>query len=157
MVSLQKLIFSNIHNEMVSRAGKLGKKEDQPHGKENEDEFRILVRSVNGYAINMIDPEGYIRTWNEGARNIKGYESHEIIGKHISVFYIQEDIEKGVVEENLRLTRKRGSFECEGWRVRKDGTVFWANVIFTAIYDSRKRLTGYAKVSKDISEKQKTK
>ncbi len=142
---------------MVSGAGKLGKKKDQPHGKENEDEFRILVRSVKDYAIYMIDPEGYIQTWNEGARNIKGYESHEIIGRHISVFYNQEDIEKGIVEENLRLTRKRGSFECEGWRVRKDGTVFWANVIFTAIYDGRKRLTGYAKVTKDITENQKTK
>src|ERR1700676_2568336 len=142
---------------MVSGAGKLGKKEDQPHGKENEDEFRILVRSVKDYAIYMIDPEGYIQTWNEGARNIKGYESHEIIGRHISVFYNQEDIEKGIVGDNLQLTKKRGSFECEGWRVRKDGTAFWANVIFTAIYDSRKRLTGYAKVTKDITEKQKTK
>jgi PAS domain S-box-containing protein len=157
MVSLYKLIFSNIHNEMVSGAGKLSKKEDQLHGRENEDEFRILVRSVKDYAIYMIDSKGCIQTWNEGARNIKGYESHEIIGRHISVFYTQEDIEKGIVEENLRLTKKRGSFQCEGWRVRKDGTVFWANVIFTAIYDSRKRLTGYAKVTKDITENQKTK
>ena len=65
----------------------MGKKEDAPHGKENEDEFRILVRSVKDYAIYMIDPEGYVQTWNEGARKIKGYESHEIIGRHISVFY----------------------------------------------------------------------
>jgi PAS domain S-box-containing protein len=133
------------------------KKNNKPQWTENDDEFRILVRTIKDYSIFTIDPEGFIQSWNEGARNIKGYESHEIVGKHISVFYTQEDIEKGIVEENLQSTRESGSFENEGWRVRKDGTKFWANVIFTAIYDDQQRLTGYAKVAKDITQREKTK
>jgi len=103
----------------------------------------------------MIDPEGLVRTWNEGAKNIKGYDAEEIIGRHISVFYTKEDIEKGVVAQNLEKAKELGSFEDEGWRLRKDGTAFWASVVFTACYNKCHQLTGYAKVTRDISEQKK--
>ncbi|MEP6948156.1 MAG: PAS domain S-box protein [Ginsengibacter sp.] len=122
-----------------------------------DEEFRILVDSVKDYAIFMIDAEGVIKTWNEGAKHIKGYDADEIIGKHVSVFYIQEDIEKGLVAQNLQIAKELGSFEDEGWRVRKDGTVFWADVILTAIYNKEHQLTGYAKVTRDISSQKKIK
>jgi len=88
-------------------------------GVHKEEEFRILVTSVKGYAIFMIDPSGLIKTWNDGAKNIKGYEADEIIGKHISVFYTKDDIEKGVVASNLEIAKATGSFEAEGWRVKR--------------------------------------
>jgi PAS domain S-box-containing protein len=119
---------------------------------DRDKEFRILVSSVKEYAIFMIDPEGLIRTWNDGAKNIKGYEADEIIGKHISVFYTKDDIEKGAVAKNLEMAKAQGSFEDEGWRVKKDGTVFWADVIFTAIYNEHHELTGFTKVTRDISD-----
>ena len=122
-----------------------------------DEEFRILVNSVKEYAIFMIDPEGVIKTWNEGARYIKGYNADEIIGKHVSIFYTKEDIEKGLVAENLKMAKERGSFEDEGWRVRKDGTVFWADVIFTACYNEQHQLVGFAKVTRDISKQKKIK
>src|ERR1700722_3364863 len=119
---------------------------------DRDKEFRILVSSVKEYAIFMIDPEGLIKTWNDGAKNIKGYEADEIIGKHVPAFYTKDDIEKGAVAKNLEMAKAQGSFEDEGWRVRKDGTVFWANVIFTAIYNEQHELTGFAKVTRDISD-----
>lgn len=120
-----------------------------------DEEFRILVSSVKDYAIFMIDPEGVIKTWNEGAKNIKGYNADEIIGKHISIFYTKEDIEKGLVDENLKMAKERGSFEDKGWRVRKGGTVFWADVVFTACYNKLHQLIGFAKVTRDISNQKK--
>jgi PAS domain S-box-containing protein len=122
-----------------------------------DEQFRILVNSVKDYAIFMIDPGGVIKTWNEGARHIKGYDADEIIGKHISVFYTKEDIEKGLVAQNLQTAKEKGSFEEEGWRVRKDGTVFWADVIFTACYNEQHQLAGFAKVTRDISNQKKIK
>lgn len=122
-----------------------------------DEEFRILVNSIKDYAIFMIDPQGVIKTWNEGAKYIKGYEDYEIIGKNISVFYTKSDIEKGVVEHSLKVAKEQGSLEEEGWRVRKDGTVFWADVFFTACYNELHQLTGYAKVTKDISSQKKIK
>lgn len=122
-----------------------------------DEEFRILVSSVKEYAIFMIDPTGLIKTWNDGAKNIKGYEADEIIGKHISVFYTKDDIEKGMVAKNLEMAKAQGSFENEGWRVKKDGTVFWADVIFTAIYNELHELTGFTKVTRDISNQKKIK
>ena len=122
-----------------------------------DEEFRILVKSVKEYAIFMIDPEGVIKTWNEGARYIKGYNADEIIGKHVSIFYTKEDIKKGLVAENLQMAKERGSFEDEGWRVRKDGTVFWADVIITACYNEQHQLAGFAKVTRDVSKQKKIK
>ena len=117
----------------------------------SEDEFRILVNCVKEYAIFMIDPKGQVRTWNEGAKRIVGYDEKEVLGKPVSIFYTKEDIEKGMVDENLKKVREFGTFEYEGWRVRKDGTKFWAHVLFTACYDKAHHLTGYAAVTRDIS------
>ncbi len=120
-----------------------------------EEQFRSMVSCVKDYAIFMFDLQGRVRTWNEGAKNIKGYKADEIIGQHISVFYTKEDIEKGVIEENLEKTRALGSFEDKGWRVRKDGSTFWASVVFTACYNKQHELTGYTKVTRDISDQKK--
>jgi PAS domain S-box-containing protein len=116
--------------------------------------FRVLVESVKDYAIFLLDTKGRIASWNEGARRIKGYEEHEILGTHFSAFYPQEDIEAGKPERELRMARESGRVEDEGWRVRKDGTRFFALVVITALYDPSGKLTGYAKVTRDITARQ---
>ncbi len=116
--------------------------------------FRHLVESVRDYAIFLLDARGRISSWNEGARRIKGYEEHEILGTHFSAFYPQEDIEAGKPERELRMAREAGRVEDEGWRVRKDGTRFFALVVITALYDASGKLTGYAKVTRDITARQ---
>src|ERR1700744_1115583 len=117
--------------------------------------FRLLVASVKDYAIFMIDPNGYIMSWNEGAVNIKGYTEEEIIGNHISIFYTVSDNRKNEPRHNLNEALKRGSYESEGWRVRKDGSLFWADVVFTTLYNEKGHLIGFAKVTRDITERKK--
>ncbi len=117
--------------------------------------FRLLVASVKDYAIFMIDPNGYIMSWNEGAVNIKGYTEEEIIGNHISIFYTVNDNRKNEPRYNLNEALKRGSYESEGWRVRKDGSVFWADIVFTTLYNEKGHLIGFAKVTRDITERKK--
>ncbi len=124
---------------------------------ENEESYRLLVDSVRDYAIFMIDTEGYIVTWNKGAERIKGYTSDEVLGKHISIFYTKDEIEKRAPENNLKKTLKKGRFETEGWRVRKDGSLFWADVVFTALFNQHGELRGFAKVTRDITEQKKIK
>jgi PAS domain S-box-containing protein len=123
--------------------------------RESEERFRLLVESVKDYAIFMIDPNGYIISWNKGAESIKGYTSEEIIGKHMSVFYTPEEIERGDPQYNLRMALEKGHHESIGWRVRKDGSRFWADVILTPLFDQSKKLKGYVKVTRDISERKK--
>jgi PAS domain S-box-containing protein len=113
--------------------------------------FQLLVSSVRDYAIFMLDPEGNVATWNSGAQQIKGYMPDEIIGRHFSAFYTEEDVRSGKPARELALAREQGSVEDEGWRVRKDGTRFWSNVIITAVYDARGELRGFAKVTRDIT------
>jgi PAS domain S-box-containing protein len=113
--------------------------------------FELLVSSVRDYAIFMLDPDGNVATWNRGAQRIKGYAPEEIIGKHFSKFYPPEDLDKPPRE--LQIAREQGSVEDEGWRLRKDGTRFWANVVITAVYDSHKQLRGFAKVTRDMTER----
>jgi PAS domain S-box-containing protein len=119
--------------------------------RQSEERFRLLVEGVKDYAIFMLDPYGYITTWNEGARRIKGYEAHEITGEHFSIFYTDEDVERGHPEEELRVAAAEGSYEEEGIRVRKDGSTFWANVLITALRDDDGELRGFAKVTRDIT------
>ncbi|MEO8770611.1 MAG: PAS domain S-box protein [Ferruginibacter sp.] len=116
-----------------------------------EPDFSILINTIKDYAIFMTDPSGLIMTWNEGAKHIKGYEASEIIGSSISILYTKEDNNKKLFAKNLKKAKEHNTFEDEGWRVKKDGNLFWANVIFTALYNEGQQLTGYAIITKDIS------
>ncbi len=115
--------------------------------------FRTFVEYVKEYAIFMLDPRGHIATWNAGAARIKGYSRDEILGQHFSKFYTQEDIEKGVPNSRLLVAAEQGQVEDEGWRVRKDGSRFWANVLITAIRDRNGELTGFTKITRDVTER----
>ncbi len=129
------------------------KKEADEVLQQSEGRYRLLVSSVKDYAIFMLSPAGHIVSWNEGAARIKGYTAEEIIGRPISVFYKKEDVEKDEPAYNLAQARKNGRFEKEGWRIRKDGSAFWANVVFTALYTAKGEFRGYAKVTRDITER----
>ena len=118
---------------------------------ESEESFRLLVEGVKDYAIFMLDTEGRVTTWNLGAQRIKGYEAEEIVGEHFSIFYTDEDVQRGHPQEELRLATAEGSYEEEGVRVRKDGSTFWANVLITALRDESGNLRGFAKVTRDIT------
>ena len=124
----------------------------KPH-REGEELFRLLIGSVREYAIFMLDPEGRIATWNLGAERIKGYTREEIVGRHFSVFYGLEDRRDGKPARELELARRDGSTTDEGWRIRKDGGRFWANVTITALYDDTGRLVGFAKVTRDDTQR----
>ena len=117
------------------------------------DQFRLMVEQVKDYAIFILDPQGQVASWNAGAERIKGYRAAEIIGKHFSVFYTKEDVKSGVPERELEVARSAGSVSQEGWRVRKDGSRFWASVTITALYDELGELTGFGKVTRDVTER----
>lgn len=119
------------------------------------DPFQLLVDSVHDYAIFMLDPDGYVRTWNSGAERIKGYRASEIIGQHFSTFYLPADIRRGKPEYELRVAAEEGRWEEQGWRLRADGALFWANVIITAIRDQTGALVGFAKVTRDLTERKR--
>jgi len=114
-----------------------------------------MVESVTDYAIVMLDPEGRVESWNAGADRIKGYSAEEIVGQHFSRFYPQEDIQSGKPQRDLEVVAAKGQFEDEGWRVRKDGSTFWANVVFTAIRDQGGNLRGFAMLTRDLTEPMK--
>jgi len=118
----------------------------------SEERFRLLVEGVSEYAIFMLDPNGRVATWNVGAERIKGYTAHEIIGQHFSIFYPAEARDSGWPEHELQQAAQSGSFVDTGWRLRKDGTTFWANVTITALRDESGRLIGYAKLTRDLTE-----
>ncbi|HEX6736913.1 MAG TPA: GAF domain-containing protein, partial [Vicinamibacteria bacterium] len=119
------------------------------------DLFRLLVESVADYAIFLLDPGGHIRTWNEGARRIKGYTAEEVVGRHFALFYTPEDARRGKPARGLRTAAAQGRWEDEGWRVRKDGTRFWASAVLTALRDADGRLVGFAKVTRDLTERKR--
>jgi PAS domain S-box-containing protein len=119
----------------------------------SEERFRLLVESVRDYAIFMLDPQGRVVTWNPGAERFKGYKAEEIIGHHFSEFYPPEARARGLPEHELKVAAATGSFEDEGWRVRKDGSLFWANVVITALRDEDGRLLGFGKVTRDLTER----
>ncbi|WP_232519251.1 PAS domain-containing hybrid sensor histidine kinase/response regulator [Caballeronia insecticola] len=121
----------------------------------SEERFRLLVESVSDYAIFMLDPSGHIASWNTGAMRIKGYQPSEILGKHFSLFYGPEDLAANLPEIELQTAIRTGRVENEGWRVRKDGSLFWANVVITAVYDEHRVLRGFAKVTRDMSERKR--
>lgn len=115
--------------------------------------YKILVESVQDYAIFFMDPEGYIQTWNKGAEKNKGYTHDEIIGKHFSIFYSDLDNADRKPDRELEIAKKVGRVEDEDWRYRKDGSKFWANVVITALYDDQGDLQGFAKVTRNLTER----
>ena len=122
-----------------------------------EAQFQLLVEAVQDYAIFMLDPTGHVRTWNRGARRINLYAPGEIIGTHFSIFYPEEDKRNGKPQWELEVANKEGRFEDEGWRIRKDGSRFWANVIITALRDKTGKLVGFGKVTRDFTERMEAK
>ena len=121
--------------------------------RQSEERFRLLVQGVTDYAIYMLDPLGYVSSWNAGAERFKGYTAEEIIGHHFSRFYQEEERAAGVPDRALETARTEGRFEAEGWRVRKDGTRFWAHVVIDPIRDENGRLFGFTKITRDLTER----
>jgi PAS domain S-box-containing protein len=123
--------------------------------RQSERRFRLLVHSVVDYAIFMLDEKGFVTNWNAGAERIKGYAADEIIGQHFSIFYTPEDRAAGVPERVLKAVRRDGRYEAESWRVRKNGQRFWANVVMDAVRDDRGEIVGFAKITRDFTERRK--
>lgn len=135
--------------QQLSEAGSSSKPEFVGTG----EGFQMLVESIQNYAIYMINVDGIVTSWNAGAHHIKKYSASEILGKHFSVFYPSEDVQKGIPEANLAMAEQQGRYVEEGWRVRKDGSRFWASVVITALRDKDGRLCGFVKVTGDITER----
>jgi PAS domain S-box-containing protein len=122
----------------------------------SEEHFRLLVEGNRECAIFMLDPNGRIASWNPGAAHIKGYQADEIIGQHFSRFYPPEDIQSGKPARELEIAQRQGKYEEEGWRLRKDGSRLWANVLITALFDAEGRLRGFSKVTRDLTRRKQT-
>ncbi len=129
--------------------------EDKQRAKHEAEQLRLLIHGTTEYAIFMLDPQGRVITWNAGAERLKGYRAEEIISQHFSRFYPQEAIDRGWPAHELRVATVEGRFEDEGWRVRKDGSVFWANVIITALKDEHGNLQGFSKITRDMTERKR--
>ncbi|CAN5493223.1 hypothetical protein BH23BAC1_BH23BAC1_17070 [soil metagenome] len=144
----QKVIgFSNVTRNLTER------KTAELNLWESEEKYRMLVDSVEDYAIILLDAEGKIRSWNAGAERLKGYSQEEIMGKHFSVFYPSETLKNQFPDFELEMARKDGKFEQEGWRVRKDGSLFWTNVIISPIYDEVGQILGFSKIARDLTSR----
>ena len=123
--------------------------------RQNERRFRLLVNGVTDYAIFMLDEKGYVANWNAGAARIKGYTAEEVVGQHFSIFYTPEDRAAGVPDRVLKTARRDGRYEAESWRVRKGGERFWANVVIDAVRDDQGAIVGFAKITRDFTERRK--
>jgi diguanylate cyclase (GGDEF)-like protein/PAS domain S-box-containing protein len=139
------LLFTGLTAAVFARQSELA-------ASESTRQFAMLVQGVKDYAIYMLDPDGRVANWNEGAERNKGFAAHEIVGQHFSRFYGEQDRAAGLPERALRIAREEGKYENEGWRYRKDGTRFWANVVIDPIYDAGGLLVGYAKITKDVTK-----
>jgi PAS domain S-box-containing protein len=130
--------------------------QDKQQARREAEQLRLLVQGTTEYAIFMLDPDGRVLTWNAGAERLKGYQAHEIIGKHFSTFYPQEAIDKGWPAHELKVALSEGRFEDEGWRLRKDGSRFWANVVITTLKGEGGILRGFSKITRDMTERKKS-
>lgn len=144
------LVFYMIRKELANR------EQSERALKESEERFRLLVSGVTDYAIYRLSPAGYVATWNEGAQRIKGYTQEEIVGRHFSCFFTPEDVACGKPGHELEVAIAQGHYAEEGWRVRKDGTRFWASVVITALRDHTGALRGFSKITRDITERKRT-
>nr|WP_277187703.1 PAS domain S-box protein [Caballeronia sp. BR00000012568055] len=131
------------------------KRAEEEKLRQSEERFRLMVENVSDYAIFMLDPDGNITSWNTGAMRIKGYQPSEVLGKHFSIFYCPEDLAANLPAIELQTAIRAGRIEMEGWRVRRDGSLFWASVVITAVYDEHRVLRGFAKVTRDMSERKR--
>jgi PAS domain S-box-containing protein len=120
---------------------------------QHENRFKLLVDTISDYAIFLLDPSGYIQSWNPGAQRFKGYTAQEAIGKHFSIFYTEEDTARSHPQEELQIASQAGKFEEEGWRIRKDGSRFWASVVITRLTDDKGNIVGFAKVTRDLTQR----
>jgi PAS domain S-box-containing protein len=145
----QLIGFGKVTRDLTERR----KNEDEL--RRSEERLRLLIAAVKDYAIFVLDPSGVVSTWNPGAARLKGYSADEIIGQHFSRFYPEDEVRAGKCEAELVTAVQEGRFEEEGWRIRKDGSRFWANVVITPILDSENKLTGFAKVTRDLSERRR--
>ena len=146
----------NLENRVEERTSQLETtiaelKSNQQELRQSEEHFRLLVEGVRDYAIFMLSPDGPIVSWNEGAERIQGYQESEVVGEHFSVFYTEEDVERSLPEEELRVAAAEGRFEEEGLRVRRDGTRYQAEVVITALRDEAGNLRGFSQVTRDIT------
>ena len=123
--------------------------------RETQEHFRAIVEGARDYAIFMLNPHGLVVTWNQGAERILGYRAEDIIGQHLSVFYPPEEVERGRPDQELKLAAAEGRYEDEGWRIRRDGSRFWANVVVTPLYNSENQLIGYSKLSRDLTDRRR--
>jgi len=148
-------LSTSIIGFLVLRTAHVVSRQIEHSVRESEERFTILVESIKDYAMIMLDPEGYVVTWNSGAARFTGYSADEIIGEHISCFYLSEDFAAKKPTEDLAEAKAKGSIEKNGWRLRKDGTRFWADVILTAVYDDNGALRGFSEVTRDVTERRR--
>jgi PAS domain S-box-containing protein len=159
MLKFRKLLQRWVPSDRQSKQQRLLRSQNVHHEltterlRQNEERFHVLIESIQDYAIYILDPNGFVISWNSGAQRIKGYSANEIIGKHFSQFYTPDDVQINKPMRNLEHAATEGRYEDESLRIRKDGSIFLANVLITAIRDTSGKLTGFAKVVRDVTER----
>jgi PAS domain S-box-containing protein len=149
----QNAVLENNRDITAKKEAEETRRQSEERNRFNEIRFRLLIDAVKDCAIIGFDANGLVTSWNTGAQRLKGYSAEEIMGRHVSLLYLKEDIERGKLDEELREAATAGQVEAEGWRVRKDGSRFWAEVVTTALRDTDGELIGFVKIDKDISSR----